>query len=540
MTVGLVQMGRRVRPIWALSVAAAIALILPIGGCLREATAPVQPAALPGPSALGSFQTDNGLLYPPELWSAVGASEQARFLVWRINRELDPGTPDWSGDPTGSFEAIAAESDETTAAFLLVSGGVTGPRFSAWCPARIAGWADSAAASQDIDGLWMASETAHTLGCPLQKLPARATRLITAAASGEDVIPAWEAASILARLTGSLPPTALPAGSNNLRGPLDAARFLYLRARFDQVHVSSAPELARTLAADAAPTDDLVLFYLVGAHLAAGDEDIAKRTAAGFDPRRRQGDGSVLEVPRFDGSVGSTYRMLRRYEGRMDAVLSAPERERIMTALTAQRGKDAVFAVTADAARTLLDPASVSAADAKAEVSAALLAMGVSTGPLASASESLAWASIAECAASLHVPVVFPGLTDAAVKEWLDAGVAQAAPTLARFLLAAHGAGATTHDARLGTLLQRLDRYLSTIPLATSASSSLIPAALASHRLSGRWALPQATLRDLLVDRAGGCAGGFDGFLREAPAAGSICNVDSSLAADQLAKELTP
>ena len=532
-------MGRRVRPIWAL-LAVAIALILPIGGCLREAAVAPQPPAPQRQSPLGPFQTDNGLLYPPELWAAVGASEQARFLAWRINRALDPGTPDWSGDPTATFEAIAAESDETTAAFLLASGGVADPRFATWCPAKLAGWADSAAASQDIDGLWMASETANALDCPPPRLSARATTLVAAAASGNDVVPAWEAASIRARLAAAEPPAALPSGPSNLRGPLDAARFLYLRALVDQLDVASAPELPRMLAEGAAPTDDLVLFYLVGAHLAAGDLERAASTAASFDPRRRQGDGSVLEVPKFDGSVGSTYRMLRRYEGRLDAALTAQERERIMLALTAQRGKDPVLTVTADAARALLDPASVSPADAKAEVSAALRAMGVSSGPLTSATESLAWASIAECAATLRVPMAFPGLTDAAVKEWVVAGAAQAAPTLARFLLAAQGAGGTTNDPHLGTLLARLDQYLSTTPIATAPTSSLVPGALASHRLGGRWTLPQATLRDLLAERAGGCEGGFDGFLRETPAVGSICNVDTSLAADQLAKELTP
>lgn len=533
-------MGRRVRPIWALLVVAA-ALILPVGGCLREATVPPpQPAAAEEPSVLGQFQTDNGLLYPPELWSAVGASDQARFLVWRIDRELDPGTPDWSRNAERTFEAISEESDETTAGFLLVSGGVTDPHFTAWCSTRLDSWAGSAASSLDIDGLWMASETASALGCPLKELSAAATRMVAAATGGNDVVPAWEAASISSRLAGFEPPAALPSGANNLRGPLDAARFLYLRAKADHQDVASAPELPRKLASDAARTNDLALLYLVGAHLAAGDRALATSTAAGFDPRRRQADGAVLEPPKFDGSVGSTYRMLRRYAGRVDTVLNAQERERIMIALTAQRSTDAIFAVTADAARSLLDPASVAPADAAAEVSAAMSAMGVGDGPLTSATASLAWASIAECATTLGVRVAFPGLTEGAVKEWVDAGAAKAAPTLSRFLLAADGAGATVGDAHLGTLVRSLDQYLRSTPAATTTSSSLIPAALAIHRLTDQWPLPQSTLRGLLSERAGSCEGGFDGFLRETTAIGSICNVDSSLAADRLAKELTP
>jgi hypothetical protein len=522
----------RSRPTWAL-LTATLALILPIGGCFDRDAAVTAPA-----SELSRFQTGNGLLYPPELWSAVGASEQARFLRWRTGRDLGQEAATWSRDPMRTFSAMAAESDPATAAYLLVSAGVTDPRFTGWCASTLAGWARDAIGSADIDGLWMVTQTARRLGCPLRTLPSGGDALVATSAAGQDVVPAWEAAGITADPSDPAP-VPLPTGRNNLRGPLDAARFLYLRSSLEGHDVASAPELARTLAGSGTD-DDLVRAYLVEAHLAAGDRALAAQVAGGLDPRRVLADGEVLEVPRFDGSVGSTYRMLRRYAGRVDTVLTPAEQERIRAALTAQRDHDPIFAVTADAALSLLGTPAVSSADAAREVSAALAAMGVSDGPLPSAKASLAWASIAECAASLGVPLDFPGLRASAVREWEAAAPAQAAPTLARFLLAAEAAGATTDDGPIRTLADQLQHYLASTPLDALPSAALVPGALALHRLSGRWPIDPVALRALLTARDGDCRGDFGGFLREEPTARTACNVDTSLAGDQLAKDLTP
>lgn len=538
MIMSTVQVGRS-RPIWALLVTSLV-LTLPIGGCLHQTAASTAPSQAAAPSELGRFQTANGLLYPPELWAAVGPSEQARFIRWRIERDLAPGTAAWGGDPIRTFTAIAAESDETTAAYLLVSAGVTDHRFAAWCSGRIPTWSRSAVRDADIDSLWMVSETSRTLGCPLTALPPGGDRLVDTSAAGNDVIPVWEAAAVLAHLTDPDAPVPVPVRPSNLRGPLDAARFLALRAGLDHQHVADAPELARQLAGSAAATDDLVLLNLVDAHLAVGDRDLAGAVAQDFDPRRVQADGEILEVPRFDGSVGSTYRMLRRYAGRLDDVLTPAERQRIRTALVAQRDTDAIYTVTADAALELLSPGSVADTVASADVAAALAAMKVSSAPLGSARASLAWASIAECAGSLHVPTPFPGLTDAAVREWTSAPAAETAPTLARFLLAAQAAGATSADPRIRTLAGLLAGFLSKGDPATMPTGSSVPGSLAVHRLTGAWPIAEPTLRQLLTDREGTCRGEFGGFLRDSAAPRSPCNVDTSLAADQLTKEITP
>jgi hypothetical protein len=532
-------MGRS-RPIWAL-LTVTVALVLPIGGCLHHDAGVAAPAAAaPAASELSRFQTDNGLLYPPELWAAVGASEQARFLRWRMGRALDPRAADWSGDPVRTFRAIAAETDEATAAHLLLSAGITDRRFSDWCTGALARWAKDAVTSTDIDGLWMVTETANRLGCPLATLPSGGDALVATSAGSNDVIPAWEADSIVRHRSDPAATVPLPAGAHNLRGALDAARFLFLRAAQDGQHVASAPELARKLADSGVDSDDLARSYLVAAHVAAGDRDLAVTAADGFDRRRVLAGGDVLEIPRFDGSVGSTYRMLRRYAGRLDAVLAPSARERIRTALAAQRGQDPIFTVTADAALALLDGSPVAPADATREVAAALASMGVPDGPLPSAKASLAWTSIAECAASLGVPLHFPGVAGAAVREWSDVDTAKAGPTLARFLLAAQAAGATIGDPGVRALADRLKQYLAGTPLPELPTTSVVPGAVALHRLTGRWAVAPDALRGLLAERTGDCRGDFGGFLRDAPAPRSVCNVDSSLAGDQLAKDLTP
>ena len=83
---------------------AAVLFALPSCG----ATQPLPPAT-PAAPVHTTFQTGNGLLYPPELWGAVPESELARFLRWRVERALDAEA---AGNlPVGAGIVLAGEVD---------------------------------------------------------------------------------------------------------------------------------------------------------------------------------------------------------------------------------------------------------------------------------------------------------------------------------------------------------------------------------------------------------------------------------------------
>ncbi len=522
------------RPTGAGLIAAAV-FALPSCG-----TAPAQPSSTPVAARHTTFQTGNDLLYPPELWGVVPESELARFLRWRIERALDAATPAWPHDPQQTFTALAAETNEPLAAKTLLDGGIGASAMGGLCATDIARWAEGAVLGRDIDALWLAAESASALGCPLRTLPAGADALLDAALLGRDVIPAWEAASIRARQEGPTGPVALPDSANNVRDARDAARYGLLAATQFRQPVERLSTEVRDLALTAAPDDDFVLLDLVLAHLASGNEAAARKLADSYDARRLRPGGAVLEHPRFEGSVGSTHRMLRLFaaRGTLAADLTAQERADAAAALRAQRDRDAIHRVTADAALVLLDDTAVDEATRRADVTAALDAMGVAAGPLTSARQALGWASIAECAESLGVRLMFPNVTDAVLEDWASVGPAEGAPSLARFLLAAHAAGASSSDPSLVPLVARLRDHLATTDPALLPTSTLAAGALAVHQHTGRWAVEPARLRTLLAERQDDCLGGFDGFIRETVTGGAVCNVDASLAALRLGTAL--
>lgn len=514
---------------------AAVLFALPSCG----ATQPLPPAT-PAAPVHTTFQTGNGLLYPPELWGAVPESELARFLRWRVERALDAATPAWPGDPQRTFSALAAETSEPLAAKTLLDGGVGVAALGRLCAADIAGWVDAAVIGRDIDALWLATEVAAGLGCPVRDLPSGADAILDAAAAGRDVIPAWEAAGIRARQAGSAAPPALPTAANNVRDARDAARYALLAATQTGRPVDRLPEAVRDLALPAAGDDDFVLLDLVQAQLAGGDDAAARALAGSYDPRRLRPGGRVLEHPRFEGSVGSTHRMLRWFaaRGTLTDQLTVQERADMAAALRSQRDKDPVHRVTADAALVLLDDTAVDEPTRRADVAAALDAMGVASGPLTSARQALGWASLAECAESLGVRLPYPHVTDAVLHDWATVSPAEGAPSLARFLLAAHAAGATGDEPSLAPLIGRLRDHLAEADPAQVPTSTLAAGVLTVHQFTGRWAVEPATLRALLAERQDDCLGGFSGFVRETDTPDTVCNVDASLAALRLGTAL--
>lgn len=298
----------------------------------------------------------------------------------------------------------------------------------------------------------------------------------------------------------------------------------------------------RALALDAAADDDFVLLDLARAHRATGDDAAARALVNGYDGRRLRPGGAVLEHPRFQGSVGSTHRMLRLFaaRGTLTAALGVQERADLTAALRAQRDKDPIYRVTADAALHLLDGTALDEQTRRDDVAAALASMEVATGPLGSARAALGWASIVECADSLGVPVPFPQVTEGVLQDWAAVSPAEGAPSLARFLLAAWTAGATGDEPALAPLIDRLREYLAAHEAAELPTSTLASGALALHRYTGRWVVDPATLRTLLEQRRDGCLGGFGGYTRESSAPDTVCNVDATHTATLLADALNP
>jgi hypothetical protein len=486
-------------------------------------------AAAPGAAVTGaSFRSSNGLYFPPELWSAVGESREAAMLralaTAQVGGTLDR-TP-WAAKDTPTL--LADESSPLEAAWLVAQGPEPAGAGSGGGSTPLTGWA-VAISSGDWLQVWMADDLDRARGGRAVLSAADRTRL-EAARTGSDALGQHVATVVLARRDGVAAPP-LPTLPERARtdSPREAALLLMLRGLGgEQPDVRNAGLVPSLLAA--ARTDDWVLYYLTRAYAAAGRVDSARAVLARFDTRRVLPDGSLLEVPEFNGSVGSTFRMVRYHSGRqdLDDFLGKGGRGELARTLSGQRGVDALHALAVTATLALLDPSSVAPAERRTVVETAVTTLVPGTAPM-TLEQAVAWTQLAEYARSLDVPMPYRGLAPSAVQRWQEVSPDVAAPTLARFLRA-RGAAAKG-DPQAEALLPVLRAALTSRPTAQIESSILVTGSLALHAIEGSWPLEPSVVSAALEGRWGGCRGDFDGYLRESAASSSVCNVDDSYAA---------
>lgn len=495
-----------------------------LSGCRGDAGG----TARPGPSAdtaqTVGFRSSNGLIFPPELWSAVGASREAQMLralaAAQLGQPLDSAA--WSATDTSSL--LADESSPLEAAWLTAQGPRgAAPRLTA------TGSMTQALSRGEWLEVWMADDVARLSGAPLA-LGADDRRRLEAGRAGDDVLGQHVSAAVLARADGAsthpLPPLPDRARTGS---PREAALLLMLRATGGEHPDTRNGGLVPSLL-QAARTDDWTLYYLTRAHAAVRDLERARGVVAAFDTRRLLPGGTVLEVPAFNGSVGSTFRMVRYHASRgdLDGFLGKGGRAELVDALSTQRGVDTLHALAVTATLTVLDPSSVPAVERAAVVEDAATELIPGDGPM-TLEQAVAWTQLAEYARAMEVPMPYRGLTPETVTRWQEASPSLAAPTLSRFLRA-RGPEART-DPQVRELLPVLRSALTGRAPADIESSILVPASLALHEIEGTWLLPQDEVSQTVESRWDGCRGDFDGYLRESGTDRAVCNVDDSLAA---------
>lgn len=490
------------------------------------------PTPVPAPDPIeANFRSANGLLFPPELWAAPGPSTESALL-----RELSlrvtgaPATWTESGDQT--LAQVAAETSLPEAAFLVGQAGLT---TSALSDHRLRAVARDAVDGRDLDALWMVSQTPSAPALRDVVVAARSWLLEEAGAS--DTVPRLQARDLLAQFVPGEAPPEEPSTDLVFRHARDAAYYLYRRsAEQEGWGPASDPRIVK-LAQAAIGQDDWVRYWLVRAYAAAGEESRAVELARDIDPRRLLPGNVILEPPQFEGTLGSTFRMIRylTLEERSTA-LNPSLRTQLVGAAEKLRATDLSHRLAGDAIIVLLAPGELERSEPSSAVAAAVRAnVGDLKHPLASAEKAQAWMTIAEHAQAMGVPLAFPGLSASATRSYLrskEDGVRAAA----RLLLAVSTTAGDSRSVR--QLVALVSEHLRERPLASIDSAVLFAGSLAIHRLTGSWVVRPEALRAEIMTRSGGCRGGFDGFVRSSSQQLSACDVDASWIAASLNEEL--
>ena len=183
----------------------------------------------------------------------------------------------------------------------------------------------------------------------------------------------------------------------------------------------------------------------------------------------------------------------------------------------------------------LLEPGTVTSGDAGHAVAEALRQAGVS-GVASGPEQAIGWTAVVDYADALGVRVAAPTLTAGAVRAWVTAEEPRVSVSISRYLLALQHTG----HLRRGPALDRLVARVATELRQPERTESIVlfSGALAIQAATGRPALTDRQLRQQIAARDGQCLGGFGGFVRDLPAAGTACDADATWFATLLGKEL--
>jgi len=471
------------------------------------------------------------MLYPPELWGALGPSTTAALVRDEIARTL--GEPSsWSVSIDDAYEQMSAETNELQAAHLIRTASVFDGQPAPWTTDDIETWWQTAASDADVDAMWMADHLAEDDGLTLDLSEAHAT-VLAAATTGPDAVPHELAADLEGPAQDA---GGSPASPPNFRDARDAALFLLLEAEQGTAPDEQPADIV-AIAQSGVGTDDLLDLYLVQAWTAAGDTKKAEAVADAFDHRRTTADHQILEMPSFAGTPGSTFRMVRYLDTTLGdtSSLSPSVRDRMVRSLSGLGSTDLQHELATTATLAMLDPGSVDLV-ARHDLVDRAVATVPSDRPL-SLEEALQWTAIAEYSGAMDVQITFPGLSDEALAAWTAEDPSTVAPSIVRLLLALDEMGQVDGDPGIDVLADTLRAALGP-DHADIPSGTLFGGALALLAWDGSTPVDPETLAAEIDDRRGGCLGGMDGFVRDDSPTGSPCNVDSTRYAALLAAAL--
>ena len=490
------------------------------------------PSVAPTSTTAEGFQDESGMLYPPELWGALGPSTTAALVRDEIARTL--GEPSsWSVSIDDAYVQMSAETNGLQAAHLIRVASAFDGQPSPWTADDVETWWQTAASDADVDAMWMADQLAEDDGLTLDLSEAHTT-VLAAATTGADVVPQ----ELAAEIEGPAPDPARPASSPpNFRDARDAALFVLLGAEQGTAPDDQPPDIL-AIAESGVGTDDLLDLYLVQAWVASGDTAEAEAVASAFDDRRTTADHQTLEMPSFAGTPGSTFRMVHYLDSTLGdtSSLSPTVRDPIVRSLSGLGSTDLQHELATTATLAMLDPGAVSL-DERHELVDRAAATVPHDRPL-SLEEALQWTAIAEYAGAMDVQTTFPGLSAEALAAWTGEDPSTVAPSIVRLLLALDEMGQLDDDdPQVAVLAETLRSALRPDP-ADLPSGTLFGGALALSVWDGSAPVDPSVLAAEIDDRRGGCLGGMDGFVRDDSPTGSPCNVDSTRYAALLAAAL--
>lgn len=478
-----------------------------------------------------SLLTDNGLLYPPELWFAVDSTVLARLYYTQLKPDV---AARWDLTPNETGRAIISENpdhDNLTAAYVVaraIDNGLIMPGAEGsfcvdddYLTERWLSASDSELPAMTMLQVYAIAQQ-RNLSLPFE----REQKIVLANAfSSDDLLHAAYAYE----LGESLEPGLFDINdiSTNILFPIDAPPALASMQRAG-LEYCSLPAGLTDMATANAFSSDAALVDVVTAFRNWGMESEADSLVAKYDQRRVLSESDVLDMPKFSGSEGSTYRVLRYEHDTSHRLTTDAERRAVQSTLQRSHARDLTVELAVMGSMFYLDPASVNSHEIKKTIRRATEMLQPNSEGELGLEDMQWWMSIAEICDSLDVDIRYPGLSDEAFERLESEEPIVVSQVSAKLVLAIELAQNGTGHEDVGRLLSILEARAREIDLDT-ASSLEIALLQAAYRAGANESLfVDSDVDKEFAVRQGNCRGGFKDMVREARVANSECSIETN------------
>ena len=510
------------------SLSVGIAAILLVSSCgLGNNSEPVKTNA-----TVQSLTTANNLLYAPETWGFLEPSVTAE-----ISQFIDPNihnfSTNWHEATSATYDGLQKEMTEVEAAYVAQATLDTPLTQMGLTQQDLDQWRATAVRDRDIVNYYMTdtllrdsdlqNSDPNQIGSEKKSLSKSST---ANSLDGLYYASLFQSTEALDQKIDALVRGTEPVIVSNTQ---DTAKLLYFVSQHAQSAVEPIFLAQKSALLSTIKHDDVARIYLVMALSQSGLLREAHGAAVTIEPHRIQPDGTILELPRFAGTLGSTFRVLSFYaaQGHLDNQLSVEQILQIKNGVARAEQKAPQEQLAAMAINVMLGDKPPHKSQVTGLLAKFLQSNKIPNHDL-TVEDALAWSVIAEYANILQVDYPFPGLAKDAASVWDSESDADVAIPFIRLLLVLPKALDSTSTTERDLMVARVEKTLTQTRLDDTNTFIIAGAALIFKNLGISSSVSPSVMNTVIQKRSGKCLGGFSAFIRESATPETICNVDVS------------